>query len=202
MKRVLYTFFLVLIATSVFAQDFKGAKIYINPGHGGHDSDDRYIPATGFWESEGNLSKGLDLRDILQSYNANVRMSRTLNRTEDDLGLSVIDADANSYDADYFHAIHSNAWDAKSNYTLVLLRGFDSGPYNGDTTWAYSYKMGGYIWDNINATKTGAWSATSKMVRGDISFYRSSTDAQVPYLGVLKTLTMPGTLSEGSFHAR
>jgi hypothetical protein len=127
-------------------------------------------------------------------------MSRTLNRTEDDLGLSVIDADANSYDADYFHAIHSNAWDAKSNYTLVLLRGFDSGPYNGDTTWAYSYKMGGYIWDNINATKTGAWSATSKMVRGDISFYRSSTDDQVPYLGVLKTLTMPGTLSEGSFH--
>ena len=64
--------------------------IYINPGHGGHDSNDRFIAETGFWESESNLTKGLRLRDILHNYNAFVEMSRTLNRTQDDLGLSVI----------------------------------------------------------------------------------------------------------------
>jgi hypothetical protein len=38
--------------------DFSGLKIFINPGHGGHDSDDRHMIATDFWESEGNLSRG------------------------------------------------------------------------------------------------------------------------------------------------
>ncbi|MCK7533161.1 MAG: hypothetical protein MZV63_20050 [Marinilabiliales bacterium] len=43
--------------------DLTGYRIFINPGHGGHDSDDRHMLATDFWESEGNLVKGLYLRD-------------------------------------------------------------------------------------------------------------------------------------------
>jgi len=61
MKKIILLF---LIVTALSAQDFSGIKIYINPGHGGNDpANDRYIPQTGYWESEGNLTKGLYLRD-------------------------------------------------------------------------------------------------------------------------------------------
>ena len=65
-----------------FSQDFSGIKICINPGHGGYDSNDRYIAETGFWESVGNLDKGLALRDILVGMNANIVMTRTTNTTQ------------------------------------------------------------------------------------------------------------------------
>ncbi|MCB9207452.1 MAG: N-acetylmuramoyl-L-alanine amidase [Ignavibacteriales bacterium] len=166
---------------------FYRIRIYINPGHGGHDSNDRYIAATGFWESEGNLGKGLHLRDILDSMNAITKMSRTTNNTNDDLGLSVIAADANNFDADYMHSIHSNAYNGQSNYTLILFQGKDNAP-----TYPEAKVMGGYLADEIfKAHRT-----STKYNRGDADFYGTGQ----PYLGVFKGLTMPGTLSEGSFH--
>ena len=111
----------VLSINLIFSQDFSGTRIYINPGHGGYDSDDRHIIATDFWESEGNLTKGLYLRDILLSLNAEIRMSRKQNRTSDDLPLSTISADANNFDADFFHSIHSNGYQGTSElYTNAL----------------------------------------------------------------------------------
>ncbi|MDE6081270.1 MAG: N-acetylmuramoyl-L-alanine amidase, partial [Muribaculaceae bacterium] len=70
--------------------------IYINPGHGGHDSDDRNVviyPYTqgdpeGFWESNSNLDKGLFLRDMLQAKAMTVHMSRVTNTSADDLNMS------------------------------------------------------------------------------------------------------------------
>ena len=64
---------------------FAGPKIYINPGHGGYNSNDRNIVTinhasgdhNGFWESQANLTKGLFLRDMLQTAGATVYMSRT-----------------------------------------------------------------------------------------------------------------------------
>ncbi|MRR24199.1 hypothetical protein EG830_14605, partial [bacterium] len=82
--------------------DFAGLKIFINPGHGGHDSDDRHMTATDFWESEGNLTKGLFLRQLLEDRNAQVYMSRTTNYTSDDLPLSTIATMANTANADIF----------------------------------------------------------------------------------------------------
>lgn len=117
-------FVLLLISASFFyAQDFTGIRIYINPGHGGHDSDDRHIIATGFWESDGNLGKGTHLKNILNSFNAMTKMSRTTNNTADDLPLSVIVSDANNFDADYFQSIHSNGYNGHENSTLVLWGG-------------------------------------------------------------------------------
>ncbi|MCB9250350.1 MAG: Ig-like domain-containing protein [Ignavibacteriales bacterium] len=183
-KRIILFLFIV---TTIIAQDFTGIRIYINPGHGGHDSNDRYIAATGFWESEGNLGKGLHLRDILNSMNAITKMSRTTNNTNDDLGLSVIAADANNFDADYMHSIHSNAYNGQSNYTLILFQGKDNAP-----TYPEAKVMGGYLADEIfKAHRT-----STKYNRGDADFYGTGQ----PYLGVFKGLTMPGTLSEGSFH--
>ena len=47
------------------ARDAKGLTVYINPGHGGHDSDDRNVviapyeqgDPNGYWESNSNLER-------------------------------------------------------------------------------------------------------------------------------------------------
>ena len=93
-------YYIILIAflgcLGLQAKDMTGLKIYINPGHGGYDSDDRNVAVypyaqgdtLGFWESSSNLHKGLMLRELLQEQGATVAMSRVLNRTEDDRGAN------------------------------------------------------------------------------------------------------------------
>jgi len=190
MKTMKKLLFFVLLTRALLAQDLFGTKIYINPGHGGFDSNDRNIPETGFWESTSNLDKGLALRNILQQINATVYMSRVANTSADDLPLSQIVSDANSKNVDFFHAIHSNGYNGQSNYTLLLFQGKDNAPtYTGALT------MGSYLSDEIyKANRT-----TAKYNRGDIDFYAPASGGQ-PYLGVFKGLNVPGTLSEGSFH--
>lgn len=191
MKKFYFILALLLVSfTAAAAQDLKGIKIYINPGHGGHDSDDRFISETGFWESEGNLTKGFYLRDILQSLGAEVYMSRVANTTADDLPLSQISADANSKNVHFFHSIHSNATGTtnKANYTLLL--------YKEDSNtrlpaFAQSKEMSDIMAPEITASNR----TTSGKVFGDWSFYNPPFN-----LGVLKNLAMPGALSEGSFH--
>jgi N-acetylmuramoyl-L-alanine amidase len=187
MKKLLIVL-LAFISVSISAQtSFSGLKICVNPGHGGHDSDDREIVETGFWESEGNLGKGLHLRDILLEYGASVVMTRVTNTTADDLALSQIVAIANNNNVDWMHAIHSNAYDNKSDYTLGLFQGNTSKPtYTGCDVMATD------LVDEIcKAQRT-----TSKMIAGDFDFYGTGK----AYLGVFKGLNMGGTLSEGEFH--
>lgn len=181
---------LIILSQTAFSQDFDSVRIYVNPGHGGHDSNDRHIIETEFWESEGNLTKGLFLRDVLLKHNALVQMSRTTNFTADDKALSAISAEANAYNADIMHSIHSNATgsaNSSANYTLILYQGTDAVP-----TYPNSKIMGAFLADQVFAANR----TTVKYNRGDMSFYGSTT----PYLGVFKGLNMPGTLSEGSFH--
>ena len=52
------------LAASAQTPDFSGIKLVIDPGHGGHESDDRGMP-NGFWESESNLTKALWLAALL-----------------------------------------------------------------------------------------------------------------------------------------
>jgi hypothetical protein len=201
MKKYLNIFLSILILCSVnslLSQNFDGIKLYINPGHGGNDaSNDRYIPLTGFWESESNLTKGLHLRDLLQNAGAIVFMSRTQNRDIDDLPLSQISADANANDVDYFHSIHSNGLNGNTyvNYPLMLFRGYDDAPVFPDAK-----AMGSIMWykmheaDNEWTDWPYSWSPNN---RGDWSFYPQWGTSG---LGVLRGLSMPGTLSEGSFH--
>ncbi len=192
LHKILLLSFIIL--TPLLAQDFNDIKIYINPGHGGHDSNDRYISATGFWESEGNLTKGLYLRDLLENLGATVIMSRILNRTEDDRSLSEIDAEANANNVDYFHSIHSNAHNETANYPLLLFRGKDSAPVFPDAK-----RMGHIMWTEMNKInhQWTYWGYSWENNRGDWDFYPQWGTSG---LGVLRTLEMPGTLSEGSFH--
>jgi len=190
MKKFILIILLAVFSIPVFSQDFSDVKLCINPGHGGHDSDDRYISATGFWESEGNLSKGLYLRDIMQALNCKIVMTRVTNTTADDLPLSQIVAIANSNNVDWMHAIHSNATGGTTvttNYTLLLYQGNDSKP-----TFPATYNMASYMKSEIYAAQR----TTDGRQAGDFDFYGTGQ----AYLGVFKGLTMPGTLSEGEFH--
>ncbi len=191
MRRII----LILLAFSsffnLFSQDFSDISICINPGHGGHDGDDRYIEETGFWESEGNLTKGLYLRDILESCGATVVMTRVTNYTADDLPLSQISQIANDNNVDFFQSIHSNGFNGVSNYPLTLFRGYDNAP-----VFPKAKEMGTIIWHKLWKNGNG-WTHTGEKIRGDWSFYPQWGTSG---LGVLRDLAMPGILTEGSFH--
>ena len=168
----------VLIAQTT---DFNGIKIFINPGHGGYDSNDRHILATDFWESEGNLVKGLYLRDLLENLNATVYMSRTSNSSDGDLPLSVIDEMANAANVDFFLSIHSNGWDGTQNLPLMLFRGYDDQPVFTDAK-----IMAEILWQKLYE-KGNCWTGSNQYVKGDWTFYPQWGDKVG--LGVLRTLT-------------
>ncbi len=192
-----YTFpFLCLLAVLMTATsysqspDFSGLKVMINPGHGGHDSDDRGMP-NGFWESEGNLTKGLWLRDLLEDRGCEVIMSRVLNRTEDDLPLSVIAAMANDNNVDLFISIHSNGGNQISNYPMTIFNGKSEEPAIPQAKiWAK------ILWEQLITNEATYWTLTQPRYIGDLTLNPSFTYGY----GVLYPLVVPGIISEGSFH--
>lgn len=186
-RRILLLF--ALIAISLSAQPLQGIKFCIDPGHGGHDpANDRYIPATGFWESEGNWAKANYLKPILEDLGATVIITRDGNDDADDLLLSQRAAIANAYNVDYFNSIHSNGYDGTRNSTLVLFRGYDNSPI---------FPVAKAVGNVLNNRIYSHHRTTNKSLRGDWSFYPSWGTSG---LGVLRPLSMPGTLTEGSFH--
>ena len=193
MKKIpLLILLIALAAGPVFSQtDLSGIKIFVNPGHGGHDSDDRHILATDFWESEGNLEKGLYLRQLLQAMHATVYMSRTTNNTADDLALSTICEMANATNVDFFLSIHSNGYDGTQNQPLVLYKGYDYAP-----AFPEAKTMAAIMWQRL-FEKGNCWTNSNEWVKGDWSFY---PEWGTQGLGVLRGINMPGVLSEGSFH--
>jgi N-acetylmuramoyl-L-alanine amidase len=200
MKRVILVFMsLFLFSAPILAQNLEGVKIYINPGHGGFDSDDRNVPTphfalgdtAGFWESKSNLDKGIHLRSLLESAGAQVIMSRVQNRTIDDRPLSAIAEEANANQVDFMISIHSNAFNSYTNYVLMLFHGWDNNPILPQ-----SMEVAQLFWDNIFSNQTTHWTFTNRNVRGDKSFAPENWNGY----GVLRPLTVPGLISEGSFH--
>lgn len=203
MKKTIGFLLFLFICSITSANDFTGKKIYINPGHGGYDgANDRNLitinyalgDTLGFWESYSNLQKGLALRDMLLANGATVIMSRTQNRDADDRNLTEIAEEANANNVDAFLAIHSNAIgnNVGTNYLLILYHGYDNDP-----TVAASLPMAQTTWPRQMSNQLTNWTyyTTSTNLRGDFSFYGNTSG-----LGVLRPLTVPGFLSEGSFH--
>ncbi|MBC8376673.1 MAG: N-acetylmuramoyl-L-alanine amidase [FCB group bacterium] len=185
MKRLLI---LIALVSSTFSQDLNGVRICIDPGHSGHESDDRYMAATGFWESESNLTKGLELRSILLGLGAEVAITRTGNNdTSDDLGLSERAGVANAFNADYFNSNHSNGFNGTANYAMVIYNGTTSSP-----TFPLARTMANImapLLDDVNQT-------THDISIGDLTLNPTWTYGY----GVLVPANMPATISEGSFH--
>lgn len=198
-----------------------GLKIYLNPGHGGYDANDRScwtipVPETwsnpaGYWESKSNLMKALLLKDMLEKAGANVIISRTENTSGErdieyypgasaakldslekggDRDLSAIAEEANANGVDHFLSIHSNALNSQTNYLLLLWHG-----YNNQPTVAMSDSMAMSSGNLQIENKLTVWTSAKPLFRGDFDFYGDDMG-----LGVLRPLTVPGFLSEGSFH--
>ena len=219
MKKTFLLFF-TLISLTNFAAD---RRVYINPGHGSWCANCRPMatipypnlsstgmPDTlGFYESNTNLWKGLYLRDKLQEVGGyTVFMSRTANgpagststaNNKYNRSLSEICEEVEANNIDYFISIHSNAATegTNTNYPIILYRGTDSSEkVTGSKARANA------SWDRLKEINTSGFEyytsyTNSRNVRGDISFYKSSSS--YGYLGALKH-SAPGFLSEGYFH--
>ena len=206
--RIIFVGLLLLVTGFSYSQDLSGVIIYINPGHGGYDSDDRNMviypyksgDPNGFWESQSNLDKGLQLRDLLKEVNATTYMSRITNTTADDLPLSQIVREANECNADYMLSIHSNA--GVTNYILQLYAGLDPGDtytYASATPWSdRGREISTVIAKNQYTNEVNCWAA-NYTVRGDKTFARVAMGWSNGY-GVLRGLAVPGCISEGSMH--
>ena len=176
-------------------------RVFINPGHGGHDSDDRHIPTwvigardtLHYYESNSNLTKGLALEEILTNKGYETALSRRTNTTEDDLDLFEIVSLAANSGADIFFSIHSNATgvEKRINFPLGLYRGWDGKPAVEG-----SLKLSQAVMRHLMTNELAVWTHDQRS-RGDWSFYDWGYKVG---LGVLRFNKLPGFLSEGSFH--
>lgn len=185
-------------------------RIYINPGHGGYTSDDRNIAiypfaqgdTLGFYESTSNLHKGLKLDTMLRELGFQTKMSRVLNRQDDDRALSAIVEEANAWDSDYMLSIHSNAG-GPSNYVLMLYAGVDTDDTHtyptptpcSDESREISTLIGNCFIENAITT----WTSSVPRIAGDKTFARTAMGWSNGY-GVLRGLRVPGVISEGCMH--
>lgn len=189
---------------AIFAVNVASAQqphVYINPGHGGYDSDDRNMviypfhqgDTAGSWESKSNLRKGLALREILQKKGYQTSISRVTNTTADDLALSTIVALCNQSGADVFYSIHSNATgtSAVTNFPMVFYRG-----YTGSPQVANADVLAADLEPYLYASQTTVWTHNYQ-IWGDWSF-RPEWGTQG--YGVLRGNRAVANLSEGSFH--
>ena len=259
MKRLfnIFVFSLLPLVAVVGQGSLSGLNIYLNPGHGGFDSNDRscwtipvpseWTDSAGYWESKSNFVKGNILRQMLEDAGATVVYSREQNNSGQrdmpealariigvptstiasyfggydnrpsagfdveaflqrypqvtraqydsllgggDRYLSAIAEEANANDVDHFLSIHSNAVNKQTNYLLMLYHGS-----NGSPTVAQSNQMASLAAQIQIKNELTVWSSASPQVYGDFTFYGDNSG-----LGVLRPLTVPHHLSEGSFH--
>ena len=168
MKKTLLLMAACVVSIAMFAADLTGKRIYINPGHGSWGPNDRpnatipypNLPSTGmpdtlgFYESNTNLWKCLELRDHLEAAGAYVIMSRTQSgpwpyqMVDGDYpdytwaayqelpdfekynrGLLDIADEAEANNMDYFISVHSNAATEGNtvNYLSYFYRGDNAG---------------------------------------------------------------------------
>ena len=201
-KLLLQSSMMALLA--IFAVNIANAQqphVYINPGHGGYDSDDRNMviypftqgDSAGSWESKSNLRKGLALKEILQKKGYRTSISRTTNTTADDLALSTIVALCNQSGADVFYSIHSNATgtSSRTNFPMVFYRG-----YTGSPQIANADVLAADLEPFLYASQSTVWTHNYQ-IWGDWSF-RPEWGTQG--YGVLRGNRAVANLSEGSFH--
>lgn len=206
MRKTLLTLasaLLLAVSMSVLASNEK-PHVYINPGHGGHSSDDRNVPVPpfergdtmGFWESNASLWKGFALQEVLRKKGYTTSISRVKNDEEDDLNLSTIVALCNQSGADVFYAIHSNATGQGEAYRINFPMGIYRG-YTGQPQIAGSDSLCATLGPWLMANQSTVWTRDSYQITGDWTFYPGwGTQG----LGVLRGNRAVSMLDEGSFH--
>lgn len=202
MKRLLALAIpLLFIVLTAWGQrtDLSGLKFCIDPGHGGNNpANDRYLipdPGTEFWESESNFQKAMRLDTLLKAQGAWVILTRYTNSypADNEPSLSARWQLANANNVHWFHSIHSNAFNAAVNYTLLLVK---EDIATRQAVWPQAVTMSNIIGPAIQAKLRNTPRSTYTYL--DYTFYGGASGGF--NLGVLNGLAMPGELSEGSFH--
>ena len=170
------------------------AKVLINPGHGGHDSDDRPTPmplgVEMFYESDGNLTRGKYMAEFCKEVGLSYSMTRTTNYSSDDLDLTYIATLSNNYGG-YFSSLHTNGGNASANYTIAFFRGATYSPYA--QVIAPSQEMGLQVAKQHQNTNITSTTYSTPRSQSDYAFWGWN-------YGVLRTNTRPGYLMEAWFH--
>ncbi|WP_407403792.1 Ig-like domain-containing protein [Sodaliphilus sp.] len=206
MKKTKTTSILVLLAAVLGINNAAAQKtpiVYINPGHGGHTSNDRNVvvpghvagDTTGFWESNASLKKGFALQEVLKKKGYKTAISRVRNEEEDDLNLSTIVALCNATGADVFFSLHSNATGAGDGYRINFPLGLYRG-YTGQPIVEHSDELTAILQPFLYANKATVWTS-NYAIYGDWTFY---PDWNNQGLGVLRGNKSVAMLQEGSFH--
>ena len=227
----------IMAVGALQAKDADELRVYLNPGHGSWGPNDRpmaTIPypmlaetgrpdTNGFYESNTNLWKSIETYHALIKMGVkaeNITLSRWYNGPYPYVAgapdaeiynrpLSEICEEVEIGNYDMFVSHHSNgATDGTAtNYPLILYRGNDG--VGGDLA-PGSRDMAATCWPLFYTNEIDPmthYGPNSPNLRGDISFYGSSSTridpntgiAYTGYLGVLKH-GAPGFLIEGYFH--
>ena len=237
MKKIFFVIIAAIIAIGAMdaATSPSAVKVYLNPGHGSWGPNDRpmatipypFLSSTGrpdtcgFYESNTNLWKVLKIGATLEKMgvpHANIKYSRVKNgpypyvsgNTTYNRSLSEIAREVESGGYDVFISVHSNAATdgTTSNFPLLLYAGTDAKENNSGSksicnkTWTRIYPNGIEVW-----SATSTYNLSKPNVRGDITFYGSSSSlyhsstgkSYTCYLGALKH-GAPGYLAEGYYH--
>lgn len=212
MKKQLLLIAALIATFSVCAADLTGKRIYINPGHGSFGPNDRPMatipypalattgmPDTcGFYETNTNLWKCLELGKKLVEAGATVDYSRTANGpwpyvypyadytwaeyenlpdyTKYNRNLSEICEEVEAGNYDYFISVHSNAATdgTNTNFPIVLYRGTDAGADMAADSRQRAITLWPYLYETMASglDPASAYSLTNVNVRGDIDFYK------------------------------
>ena len=191
----------LMMPLSVMGESKVAPRVFLNPGHGGYDSNDRPNPffceglgdTISYYESVSNLMTSTYLTRVLEEKGYDVCVSRVNNTSDDDLDLFEIVSLAANSGADLFLSIHSNATgiEKKVNFPLALYRGF-----TGEACVEFSDSIASMMMRRLGDNKATVWTHTPRQ-SGDWSFYKNW--GYRVGLGVLRYNKLPGMLSEGSF---
>ena len=174
--------FLLFWPVLASGQNLSGVSICLDPGHGPGNQNQG---PTGLHEYVINMKVTRMAWRYLLSAGADTVI---LTRQEGDPDISLYQRDqiANNAGVDWFHSIHHNAFNGSSRYTMVLYQEIIG---ENRPRWPEAYDMCMIMAPEIyRGLRTSAW------------YVRSDYDIRGFNFGVLKYLTMPGELSEGTFH--
>lgn len=135
---------------------------------------------------------------------ASSNTTSSTNATKYNRSLSQVAAEVEANNFDMFISIHSDAaGDVSANRALILYRGKDKSAYSTVPTFVTTcYNMAAKAWPYIIANSNLMLSSTTTNIRGDITFYGSSSTSSLGYTGYLGVLkhSVPGYLVEGYCH--
>ena len=179
-------------------QDWGTFKLWIDPGHSGHENSGLYS----YTEAQKVLRVGLATREFLYEFTTANDSTIGMTRTTDSESVDLDERSdmANAWGADFFYSIHSDAGSPSKNSTVFLFGGWKLNGNYIEKTPNGGKAMGEILCPNL----TGVMYDTE--TRGnyyDRVFYNGDIDThenQYPYLSVNRRTNMASILSEGGYH--